>query len=175
MLEFGKAIAGGKEAIQFTGHSGKPGGKILPSGMPEAGVRRRQPSEQTMVPATEIPFDKKALDRLERLGGSALIARVIDQFLEKVPQRMEAACDCGKAGDLMALGRAINSIKSAASNVGATEVRDMADRIERLAVQGAKDIVLPLLCHFDGMLGQARAWLLREKSTLGSGKDFGWH
>ena len=128
-----------------------------------------------MVYATEIPFDKTALDRLERLGGSELISRVIDQFLEKVPLRMEAACDRGKAGDLKALGSAVNSIKAAASNVGATEVRDMAERIERLAVQGAKDIILPLLCHLDDMLGRARAWLIREKSTLRSGKDIGWH
>lgn len=128
-----------------------------------------------MVALTDSPLDQRALDRLEKLGGAELLARVIDQFLEKVPQRMEAACDRGKAGDLMALGRAINSIKSAASNVGATEVRDMADRIERLAVQGAKDLILPLLCHLDDMLGQARTWLIREKSTLRSGKDLGWH
>lgn len=128
-----------------------------------------------MAALMESPLDQKALDRLEKLGGAELLARVIDQFLEKVPQRMEAACDRGKAGDLMALGRAISSIKSAASNVGATEVRDMADRIERLAVQGAKDLILPLLCHLDDMLGQARTWLIREKSTLRPGKDLGWH
>lgn len=128
-----------------------------------------------MVALTESPLDQKALDRLEKLGGAELLARVIDQFLEKVPQRMEAACDRGKAGDLKALGTAVHSIKAAASNVGATEVRDMADRIERLAVQGAKDLILPLLCHLDDMLGQARTWLIREKSTLRPGKDLGWH
>ena len=52
---------------------------------------------------------------------------------------------------------------------------DMADRIERLAVQGAKDIILPLLCHLDDMLGQARTLLIREKSTLRPGRDLGWH
>ena len=128
-----------------------------------------------MVAATECPLDKTALDRLERLGGSELITRVIDQFLEKMPQRMEAACDRGKAGDLKALTSAISSIKAAAGNVGATDVRDMADRIERLAVQGAKDLIFPLLCHLDDMLGQARTWLIQEKTTLRSGKDLGWH
>lgn len=123
----------------------------------------------------DSPLDKKALDRLERLGGAELLARVIDQFLEKVPQRMEAACDRGRAGDLLALSSAVNAIKSAAGNVGATEVRDLADHIERLAVQGAKDIILPLLCSLDDMLGQARTWLLREKATLRTGRDFGWH
>lgn len=128
-----------------------------------------------MVSVPQIPFDKSALERLERLGGSELISRVIDQFLEKVPVRMEAACDSGKAGDLLALGKAVNAIKAAAGNVGATEARDMAERIERLAVQGAKDFILPLLCHLDDMLGAARAWLIREKTTLRSGRDFGWH
>lgn len=128
-----------------------------------------------MVAATDCPLDKTALERLERLGGSELLARVIDQFLEKTPQRMDDACDRGKAGDLKALTKVVGSIKSAAGNVGATEVRDMADRIERLAVQGAKDLILPLLCHLDDMIGQARAWLIREKTTLRSGRDLGWH
>lgn len=123
----------------------------------------------------DSPLDKQALDRLERLGGAELLTRVIDQFLEKVPLRMEAACDRGRAGDLKALSSAVNAIKSAAGNVGATDVRDMADHIERLAVQGAKDIILPLLCRLDDMLGQARTWLLREKATLQSGRDLGWH
>lgn len=125
--------------------------------------------------SADCPLDKKALDRLERLGGVELLSRVIDQFLEKMPQRMEAACDRGRAGDLKALTSAVSSIKAAAGNVGATEVRDMADRIERLAVQGAKDLIFPLLCHLDDMLGQARTWLIREKSTLRSSRDLGWH
>jgi hypothetical protein len=128
-----------------------------------------------MVTAMDNPLDKTALDRLEKLGGTELLVRVIDQFLEKMPLRMDAACDRGRAGDLGALGKAVNSIKSAAGNVGANEVRDMADRIERLAVQGAKDIILPMLCLLDDMLGQARAWLIRERTTLQSGKDLGWH
>lgn len=123
----------------------------------------------------DSPLDKKALDRLEKLGGAELLARVIDQFLEKVPQRMEAACDRGRAGDLKGLTSAVNSIKAAAGNVGATEVRDMADHIERLAIQGAKDIILPLLCRLDDVLEKARTWLIREKTALRAGRDLGWH
>ena len=131
--------------------------------------------EPFMEAITENPLDKSALDRLEKLGGSELLVRVIDQFLEKVPLRMEAACDRGRAGDLGALGAAVNAIKSAAGNVGAIEVRDMADRIEKLAVRGAKDLILPLLCHLDDMLGNARTLLLRERSTLRSGRNLSWH
>jgi HPt (histidine-containing phosphotransfer) domain-containing protein len=114
----------------------------------------------------ESPFDRKALDRLEKLGGSELMARVIDQFLDKVPQRMEAACDRGRAGDLSAVEQAIHSIRSAAGNVGATEVSDFAGKIERLAVAGAKDLVLPLLCQLDDVLGHAVSWLKQERTFL---------
>ncbi len=124
---------------------------------------------------TDSPIDRRALDRLEKLGGSELIVRVIDQFLDKVPKRMEAACDRGRAGDLNAVEKAIHSIKSAAGNVGATQVSDFADHIEKLAVQGAKDLVLPLLCQLDDMLGQVETWLQREKNSLRSIRGSNWH
>jgi hypothetical protein len=120
-----------------------------------------------MMARTEIPFDRKALDRLERVGGVALMARVIDQFLEKVPQRMDDACDRGRAGDLASMGRAVESIGSAAWNVGATEVSDMAGRINKLAAAGAKDMVLPLLCQLDDMLVHVNSWLQKEKTAHG--------
>jgi HPt (histidine-containing phosphotransfer) domain-containing protein len=119
-----------------------------------------------MTTMTENPLDKRAFDRLEKLGGKELIVRVIDQFLEKTPQRMDAACDRGLAGDLAALENAVGSIKSAAGNIGATELYDIASRIEQLAKQGTRDLVLPMLCHLEDMLGQVQTWLVQEKSSL---------
>ena len=118
-----------------------------------------------MLARTQIPIDRKALDRLERVGGVALMAKVIDQFLEKVPQRMDDACDRGRAGDLGGLERAVESIGTAAWNVGATEVGEMAGRINRLAAAGAKDMVLPLLCQLDDMLVHVNSWLQKEKNA----------
>lgn len=124
-----------------------------------------------MLAKAEVPFDRKALERLERVGGVALMAKVIDQFLEKVPKRMDDACDRGRAGDLGALGRAVESIASAAWNVGANEVGEMAGRIHRLASAGAKDMVLPLLCQLDDMLVHVNAWLQKEKCASGRRQD----
>jgi HPt (histidine-containing phosphotransfer) domain-containing protein len=115
----------------------------------------------------EYPIDKSALESLARQGGSALTLKAIDQFLDKVPQRMEAACDRGRAGDLSAVEQALQSIRSAAGIVGATEVSQFASRIERLAVEGAREKVLPLLCQLDEILNQAVAWLQKEKTSLG--------
>jgi HPt (histidine-containing phosphotransfer) domain-containing protein len=120
-----------------------------------------------MLAKAETGFDKKALERLERVGGVALMAKVIDQFLEKVPQRMDDACDRGRAGDLGAMGNAVESIATAAWNVGANEVGEMAGRIQRLATAGAKDMVLPLLCQLDDMLVHVNAWLQKEKNASG--------
>jgi len=120
-----------------------------------------------MLAKAEVPYDRKALERLERVGGVALMAKVIDQFLEKVPQRMDDACDRGRAGDLGALGRAVESIATSAWNVGANEVGEMAGRINKLAAAGAKDVVLPLLCQLDDMLVHVNAWLQKEKTASG--------
>jgi HPt (histidine-containing phosphotransfer) domain-containing protein len=125
-----------------------------------------------MMMTTENSLDRRALDRLEKLGGKELIVRVIDQFLEKTPKRMDAACDRGMAGDLAALGNAVGSIKAAAGNIGATELHDIASRIEKLAVQGAKDMVLPMLCHLEDMLGQVQTWLVQERTSLRVNRNY---
>ncbi|MDB5106772.1 MAG: hypothetical protein JWP91_4461 [Fibrobacteres bacterium] len=129
-------------------------------------VRKKAITGLQMV-STNGSFNRVALDRLERVGGIALMAKVVDQFLERVPLRMDDACDRGRAGDLGGLGRAVQSIAVAAGNVGATEISDMAGRINKFAEAGAKDIVLPLLCQLDDMVGHAQAWLQNEKSNLG--------
>lgn len=120
-----------------------------------------------MVAMPEGRFDRRALETLERTGGVALMAKVIDNFLEKIPMRMDDACDRGRAGDLSGLGRAVQFIGSTAGNLGATELSELAGRINRLADAGAKDIVLPLLCQLDDMIGHARTWLQTEKSAYG--------
>jgi hypothetical protein len=117
--------------------------------------------------AMEGMFDRRKLDVLERTGGVALMAKVIDQFLEKVPQRMDDACERGRAGDLGGLDRAMQSIGVAAGSIGATSISEMTGRISKLAEAGAKDIVLPLLCQLDDMLGRANVWLQQEKDAYG--------
>ncbi len=110
-----------------------------------------------------VQTDRNALQRLERVGGAALLVRIIDQFLANARQRLESACDYGKSGNLEALGRALHGLKDTASNLGALGVRDLAAHIERLSVQGAQDLVLPLLCQLDRLLQQTEYWLLAER------------
>jgi HPt (histidine-containing phosphotransfer) domain-containing protein len=110
-----------------------------------------------------VHMDRNALQRLERVGGADLLVRIIDQFLASARQRLETACDCGKSGNLETLGKTLHSLKDAASNLGALGVRDLSAHIERLSVQGAKDLILPLLCQLDRMLQQTEHWLLSER------------
>lgn len=120
-----------------------------------------------MMARSDIHYDRKTLERLERVGGVALMAKVIDQFLEKVPLRMDDACESGRSGDLASMGQAVESIATHAWNVGATEISDMAGRINKLAAAGAKDTVLPLLCQLDDMLVHINSWLQKEKTMHG--------
>ena len=121
-----------------------------------------------------IQVDRAALQRLERVGGADLLVRVIDQFISNAHERLETACDCGKSGNLEALGKALRGIKDGAANLGALDVRDLAAHIERLAIQGGKDLILPLLCQLDGILHQTEDWLLSERRERVQVKGPGW-
>jgi HPt (histidine-containing phosphotransfer) domain-containing protein len=110
-----------------------------------------------------IQVDRGALQRLERIGGADLLVRVIDQFISRANQCLETACDSGKSGNLETLGKALRVIKEGAANLGASDVRDLAAHIERLAIQGGKDLILPLLCQLDEILHQTEDWLLSER------------
>ncbi len=111
-----------------------------------------------------ILADANALTRLEKLGGEQLLNKMIDIFLERSPQRLDDACLGGRVGDLESISRAVHSLKSSAGNVGATEVRDLAQRIETMAENGEKDIVLPLLTQLSVSLDNASSWLRRERA-----------
>ena len=110
-----------------------------------------------------IQVDRGVLMRLERTEGAEFLVGAIDQFIRNARLRLETACDYGKSGNLEAVSKALRGLKEAASNLGALEVRDLAAHIERLAIQGGKDLILPLLCQLDGMLNQTESWLLSER------------
>jgi hypothetical protein len=120
-----------------------------------------------------LQFDRAALWRLEKAGGEALLVRVIDQFLQAARQGLESACDGGKAGNLEIVGRSLRGMQEAAARLGAVDVRDLAAHIERLAVQGGKDLILPLLCQLDRILGQTEHWLLSERRERERDPDAG--
>ncbi len=73
------------------------------------------------------------MDRLRRLGGRDLTVKMIDLFLSHVQTVLMQALAAFQSNDLEGVERAAHSMKSSAGNVGATEVRQLAEQAEDAA------------------------------------------
>ena len=95
---------------------------------------------------TGLPdLNDDVLDKLGRSYGAKFAGELIGLFLEHVPKNINAAVAAEKAGDLVALERAVHSVKSSAGNIGAEALLEIAGEIEKLASQGRSDALTPLM------------------------------
>lgn len=104
-------------------------------------------------------FDPNALSRMEKLGGTELVIKMVDLFVTHGGERMEAARTGWKARDLEALERAAHSLKSSAGNVGAVELQRVADALEGVAADGKSETIPVLLQRLEDAFSQAKASL----------------
>jgi HPt (histidine-containing phosphotransfer) domain-containing protein len=117
------------------------------------------------LPVTE--FDPAALERLRKLGGEALVARIIEIFCSHSAAKVDEARECLKRDDLQNFGRAIHSLRSSAGNVGASHLFELAGQLERLAIENQNAEVRALFPELERAFRQA-ATRLQEKRTGGS-------
>jgi len=78
-------------------------------------------------------LDKSALVNLYNIGGKDFLLRMIDNFLNNTPLRVQAAKDSLKRRDWKAVHLVAHSLKASAANVGTTQVRELSERIEEMA------------------------------------------
>jgi two-component system, sensor histidine kinase and response regulator len=90
-------------------------------------------------------IDERALDRLRRQGGTGLVRDIVTVFLEDAPKRLEAGRAGARSRDLDLTRRAAHSLKATAATIGATELRAVSERIERLAADRQASAVDALL------------------------------
>lgn len=109
--------------------------------------------------------DPKILERLRRLGGNELVLKMIDLFSSHAQSVLTQALTAFSAGDLEALERAAHSIKSSAGNVGALEVRHLAEQIEEAAHAGDRAILQQLTTGLALAFERARARLDEERNS----------
>ena len=76
-------------------------------------------------------LDISALERLRKLGGDALLSRMVDLFISHAEPAIEEASAGAASGDFEAVRRAAHSLKSSAGNLGAQHVQRLADTIEQ--------------------------------------------
>lgn len=115
----------------------------------------------------DIEIDPMALERVLRMGGKALLGRLVAAaFGNLETRRGELAAALG-TGDAAAAERAAHSIKSSAKNVGASALGELAEAAEELARQGGggwREAAAPLL-ELD--LAELRAAVERAGAALG--------
>lgn len=100
----------------------------------------------------EAPVRQEGLERLRRIGGDALVERMVAAFRDYAPRQV-ALAEAGLASaNLDAVRRAAHALKSSAGNLGAVRLMDIAQRTERLAREGGAEDVRPLVAELGGLV-----------------------
>jgi HPt (histidine-containing phosphotransfer) domain-containing protein len=107
-----------------------------------------------------MPFDPTIIDsdslgRLEEWGGTKLVSEMIRLFIENGPSRMDQIRSVLTDDDLDQPERGSHSLKSSAANIGAQNVRQLADDIELAASKGEVERVRELFPQLEGAFAEA--------------------
>jgi HPt (histidine-containing phosphotransfer) domain-containing protein len=97
-------------------------------------------------------------DLLTRVMGNTTLARkVVARFLTDMPGQLIALSNALNNGDSKSARIAAHSIKGAAANVGGSQLRHTAQKIEALGEAGKLDEVVPLMAGLTGDWERFRA------------------
>lgn len=91
------------------------------------------PTESTPV----IRFDPNALNTLKNMGGSGLVANLLNLFRGNAAQQIEKLQEGLVEKDIYKVRLAAHTLKSAAANVGGLHLADLARAIEHAANDGS--------------------------------------
>lgn len=113
-------------------------------------------------------IDPDAIAQIREIGGNELLAKLIDLFVDYVSGRITAARSAMNQGDIAGVRDAVHPVKSSAANLGATHVRDLAQRIEHLARQNETAPIPSCIDDLGAAFAVARAELQKIRATLPS-------
>lgn len=83
-----------------------------------------------------MPFDARAFDRLRRWGGEKLVREMVQLFVAQVPDRLAAARQGAREGDLSSVERAAHALRSSSAQLGAVRMQVLCALVEHSASQG---------------------------------------
>lgn len=84
-------------------------------------------------------LDRSVLDSLRQLAGAkakTFLSKIINQYLEDSPKRLQAISKALEVRDVEALRKAAHSFRSSSANLGATIIADYCKNLENLARAG---------------------------------------
>ena len=100
--------------------------------------------------STAVLDRERALERLD--GDEELYREIIQVFLEDVPQQVEKLKTALKDDEAQAAGRQAHSLKSAAGNIGAEVVRELAYKMEHAGKKGELESLNTLFAELERAL-----------------------
>ncbi len=112
--------------------------------------------------ATDVAIDPEAIENLRLLNPddeNAFLKEIVDIFLEDTPERIAELKQCLAKFDQPTFTRAAHSIKGSASNLGATRVRSIAEKLEHQSRNSGLVGLDQLLSSLDDEFAIAKAEL----------------
>lgn len=113
------------------------------------------------MPSSSV-IDPDAIANLRALSpddGDAFLKEIVAIFIDDTPKRIAELHACRASGDSATFTRAAHSIKGSSSNLGATELRGLAETLEQKSRQNG-------LGETDGLLAGLEAAFARVKTEL---------
>jgi two-component system sensor histidine kinase/response regulator len=144
--------------------------KWLPGGddkgiAPEVTTRSKSSEPAEVTPAPDHnPINSRALDNIRNLhGGEAILAKVIDLYLDDSPMILDELRDCVARGLPDEMRKAAHKFKSSSANLGADRLAELCKRLEMLGRSDSTAGASALLDELEQEYGSARA-ALKEMS-----------
>jgi CheY-like chemotaxis protein len=101
-------------------------------------IHKKLPS----LPVDDKRINSEPLAMLRKMGGATLVQKVLDIFFTNGPIQLESIKNGMLANDWKTVRYATHSLKSAAANVGAIQLSDLARTLEHAARDGFPEIDL---------------------------------
>jgi len=115
------------------------------------------------MPSSPV-IDPDSIANLRALSpddGDVFLKEILVIFMDDTPKRIAELHTCLASGDVPTFTRAAHSIKGSSSNVGATELRAVAETLEHKSRQHGLENVGELIAELEACFARARTELLK--------------
>ena len=109
-------------------------------------------------------IDESQVERLEEIGGAALVVSLIDIVLQELPARIAGVRAALLGQDRERLGSAAHSVVSSTGHFGAFGLSDVARETELAAAQSDWPTLAESVGRLEGLAEDFLAYLARERA-----------
>ncbi|MDZ7261602.1 MAG: response regulator, partial [candidate division KSB1 bacterium] len=127
-------------------------------------AKQQQPGDilETQESKEVTPIDlETALSRFD--GDQEFLREMVEEFLTDAPERLQKLMAALQTGDVRVVERQAHSIKGAASNLSATSIADIAQRLETMGRSGDLAAMTEALQELDSELERLRHYVNRPQ------------